>query len=44
MKYSEDLNGFELYSELECFKNQAYNLMDNFKSARFIFRSTKIYT
>ncbi|KAL4144117.1 hypothetical protein QTP88_006347 [Uroleucon formosanum] len=33
MKYSEDLNGFDLYSELECFKNQAYNLMDNFKSA-----------
>ncbi|XP_016661805.1 uncharacterized protein LOC103310064 [Acyrthosiphon pisum] len=33
MKYSDDLNGFDLYSELECFKNQAYNLMDNFKSA-----------
>jgi len=33
MKYSDDLNGFDLYSELGCFKNQAYNLMDNFKSA-----------
>lgn len=33
IKYSEDLNGFDLYSELECFKNQAHNLMDDFKSA-----------
>jgi len=33
MKYLDDLNGFDLYSELERFKNQAYNLMDNFKSA-----------
>lgn len=33
MKYSEDLNGFDLYSELECFKNQAHSLMNNFKSA-----------
>ncbi|KAF0725760.1 zinc finger MYM-type protein 1-like [Aphis craccivora] len=33
IKYSEDLNGFDLYSELECFKNQAQNLMGDFKSA-----------
>jgi len=33
MKYLDDLNGFDLYSESERFKNQAYNLMDNFKSA-----------
>jgi hypothetical protein len=33
MKYSEDLNEFALYSELECFKNQAPNLKDNFKTA-----------
>jgi hypothetical protein len=33
MKYSEDLNGFALYSELECFKNQTPNLKDNFKTA-----------
>lgn len=32
IKYSEDLNGTDLYSELECFKHQTNNLMDNFKS------------
>jgi hypothetical protein len=33
MKYSEHLNGFDLYSQLECFKNQTPNLMDSFKTA-----------
>lgn len=33
MKYSEDSNEFDLYSELECFKNQVCSLMNNFKSA-----------
>lgn len=33
IKYSEDLNGFDLYSKLEYFKNQTHNLMDDFKSA-----------
>jgi len=32
MKYSKDLNEFDLYFELECFKKQAYNLLVNFKS------------
>lgn len=30
MKYSKDLNRFDLYFELECFKNQEYNLMNEF--------------
>jgi hypothetical protein len=33
MKYSEYLNEIDLYSELECFKHQTNNSMNNFKSA-----------
>lgn len=33
IKYSEALYGFDPYLELECFKIQAYNLVNNFKSA-----------
>ncbi|KAL4134887.1 hypothetical protein QTP88_006577 [Uroleucon formosanum] len=33
IKYDKDLNGFELCSEMECFKHQASALMTNFKMA-----------